>query len=339
MKAYYYIILGFMVTGMASENLKGASRLKDLFLRIYSKAQQDIERIGNRIKDKRNPLTLVGNLTQYIDGEKIAPAHNNVVRLMTFNIPEVDAGKRNALVGSGSPWPKRRKYFVDIFNTFKPDIVGVQEANLDILNAITQGTGALSYKWVGKGESKSGYNAIFYNSKRLELLSHNTLGLNPEGIIGKKYPDNTEYARIYTYAIFKDKNTGKSFGVVNTHLIYGPGTATQQQAQFLAQKAQQLFTEKNIIGFFMGDLNIARSQTLAILVKEYGFVNTQGLAQKKLGPPFSYAGWSGERNTTFDYILYNQVGKLVVPQYVIVQRIDKGMPSDHRPVFIDALLS
>lgn len=338
MKSYYYSALLIISLGTLCHPLAGGQRLKKLFKNLYSSLQQDLEIIGSKIKDKRNPLKSPGDINQYIDGDKVLEPALQSIRIMTFNLPEVDHGKRTALVGTGAPWPERRKYFVDVFNTFKPDIIGTQEANADILNSIINGTPKIPYKWIGKKEERTGYNAIIYNPEKLELLEQNTLGLNPEGIIGRKYPEDTNYARIYTYALFKDKQTGKTFGVINTHLI-SPSNATRVQGQFLVGKAKELFTDKNIPAFFIGDLNLSTSSANAI-TKDAGFINTQPLAEQKIGAEYSYAGWAGDgASYTLDHIFYNQKANLKVPQYMIVQRKDNARPSDHRPVFIDAILS
>ena len=104
----------------------------------------------------------------------------------------------------------------------KPDIFGLQEAlpaQFDYLKEFCTG-----YKGVGVGRDdgkRAGeIMAIFYNKKTVKLLKWGTYWLSDTPDVPSKGWDAACF-RTATWALLKDKASGKKFFYVNTHLDHG----------------------------------------------------------------------------------------------------------------------
>lgn len=132
------------------------------------------------------------------------------LRLATYNIQY--PGKR-------SPWPPRIEAAAAVIKEYRFDIFGAQEPWLPQINDLMKHIGD-EYDWIGSnisGDDRNTtrhFNPIFYRRERLELLDHATIWLSDKAA---KRGYGAHSARLFTWAKFRDKRTGKEFFIFNGH--------------------------------------------------------------------------------------------------------------------------
>jgi len=117
--------------------------------------------------------------------------------------------------GSGANHVSRHKMTLELCMAYDADVLGFQEFNPRNRqggdNAFDKLLEANGYKEVVPSnvtDRSINFTPIFYRADRLELLDcayYNYPGYNDSG------------SKSYTWAVFKDKNTGDTFGVLSTH--------------------------------------------------------------------------------------------------------------------------
>ena len=116
-------------------------------------------------------------------------------------------------------WALRYPAVGDMFKDQKPDIMGVQEALYEQIYFFDNNFKDYKYVGVGRedGKKEGEFMAIFWNKKTVSLLDWGTYWLS-------ETPDKPSMGwdaacfRTATWALMKDKKTGKKFYFVNTHL-------------------------------------------------------------------------------------------------------------------------
>ena len=101
----------------------------------------------------------------------------------------------------------------------KPDVFGLQEALEDQVEFIEMN--CRDYKWVGvgrdNGKKEGEFMAIFYNKNTVSLLKWGTFWLSETPSKPSMGWDAACF-RTATWALMKDKDTGRKFYFVDTHL-------------------------------------------------------------------------------------------------------------------------
>ena len=137
----------------------------------------------------------------------------NGATVMSFNIRT-----SNAKDGTNS-WELRADAVLEMIKDQCPDVLGLQEATYGQVSPLAYFLD--DYKWVGVGRDdgkKAGeYMAIFFNKKRVSLAKWGTFWLSETPDTPSKGWD-AAYFRTATWALMKDKASGKKYFVVNTHL-------------------------------------------------------------------------------------------------------------------------
>ena len=152
-------------------------------------------------------------------------------------------------------WPHRKAEIAQMIDYYSPELVGVQEALHHQLSYLDKMLHSYSYIGVGRddGKNKGEYTAIFYKTKRLQLVSTNTYWLSPTPHkVSVGWDASME--RIVTYGVFLDKMTNDTLHVFNGHFDHrGPKARENSAAQIVQMlKNKDLLNKKIIV---MGDFN------------------------------------------------------------------------------------
>jgi endonuclease/exonuclease/phosphatase family metal-dependent hydrolase len=170
------------------------------------------------------------------------------LRVMTYNIryynPE-DSGR--------VAWENRRDKVASMIRYHGPDVVGTQEGKLNQLYDLEERLAG--YEWIGAGRRAGGdeFSAIFYRQDRLELLGHHTYWLSPTPTEPGSVGWDAAFPRIVTWARFRDRATGDSLMVLNTHFDHESAEARRKSARFIAEALGGW--SKGLPAVVMGDLN------------------------------------------------------------------------------------
>lgn len=232
---------------------------------------------------------------------------------------------------------KRAGMFFEVLDTYKPDVVALQEMSDQWFCCIMRNKGNYKMLYPVSTGALVKMTAIIYNSDTVNLLD--------SGEMAYTQGDNFRLRRV-VWGLFEDKKTKKQYIVSSTHLDL---VREGQEKSELKVMQSQVKEEISLTGslqkkyscpvFAAGDFNtmdqggydeiydaptvydsLASSMTdTKLLAKEL----TAGNAKKASSP-------------TYDHIF--QLGKAEIERYSILSDSSMAAMSDHYPIFIDVAL-
>ena len=117
-----------------------------------------------------------------------------------------------------SAFRKRAKAILAMFDEEQPDIVGGQEYTVRMKYRLSP----LLEKYGFTGEPRSirfsEYTPVLWRKDRFDRIESDTLWLSDTPEVPGSRHFGSQFPRIVTYAVLKDKNTGHLLTVFNTHL-------------------------------------------------------------------------------------------------------------------------
>lgn len=167
----------------------------------------------------------IGNVPTKNEGE---------VRVISFNVRCKDD-----LYGSVKT---RSELIASALKQYAPDSFGVQEATEEWMNILSEKLGeAYGFVGVPRDDSKNTeYSAVFYLKDKYELSDSGTMWLSGTPDVAGSKVKASSMPRIATWAVLKDKATGKTYTHINTHLDHLLEIARVEQAEILTQKIAEL---------------------------------------------------------------------------------------------------
>ena len=195
-----------------------------------------------------------------IPGKAEAPtvAEDDSIMIMSANIRRQEKFINfNKMDMGNHRWWKRAQYYLENIKTVAPDILGAQEVQAgqyEFLTSHLEGYGSVVCYRDNKG-SRSESCPIFYNEARFELLDSGTFWLSDTPEKMSTYAESSEH-RIATFVKLKDKSTGITIAVYNTHPDWGSVEARIKQLSVIAARAKESDADKTIV---LGDLNSDRT--------------------------------------------------------------------------------
>jgi endonuclease/exonuclease/phosphatase family metal-dependent hydrolase len=264
-----------------------------------------------------------------------AQDHLNV---MTFNI------RLDLASDSMNAWPYRKDKVVSQLLFHEADIIGVQEAlNRQMLD-LQQSLPGFNYTGVGRedGKTKGEYSAIFFNTKRLELLRSATFWLSkiPDSAGSKSW--DAAITRIVSWAKFRDKKTNKVFFHFNTHFDHMGKIARREAAKMILQAVDSIAGKS--IAIITGDFNAMPSdEPIQLIINKSDPLHLVDTKEVSLtghyGPTgtFNAFGPKEIHNEPIDYIFFNH-GVKVLRHATLSQSWQGRFSSDHFPVFARVVL-
>ena len=260
-----------------------------------------------------------------IDG--IPERADNAARVMSFNVrcrDDKDGSVKN-----------RSQIVSAIINQYAPDSVGVQEATGEWMGILSEKL--VDYTYVGEHrdeDENSEYSAIFYRKDKFNLLDSGTIWLcdTPE----EKYTKYEESActRIATWAVLENKETGKVYTHINTHLDHISDTSRTLQTDALKKKIAELEKQGNPV-FCTGDFNAEPTSEVYTKMLEVKKDAKTVAKNSDSGITFHDYGKVEEGSCgPIDYIFVPESVK--VETFKIIRNTAKNMyPSDHYPIVAD----
>ena len=176
-----------------------------------------------------------------------ASSADALLRVQSFNL------RLNVASDSADAWPLRREAAVAILA--EADVVGVQEALPDMLADIDDDLPGLARIGVGRQADGGGeYSAIYYHTDRLDRLGDGTFWLSETpGVPGSQSWD-AALPRIATWGRFRDRATGDTLVVVNTHFDHVGQEARRQSARLILSRLDGLAEGHPVV--LTGDFNV-----------------------------------------------------------------------------------
>jgi len=254
------------------------------------------------------------------------------VNVMSFNIRlDTEADGMNQ-------WGKRIDKVTQLIRQANPDLMGVQEAlhnqMMDLKNNLT----AYDFVGVGRddGKEKGEYSAIFYKKDKFEVIEQKTFWLSETPTVPGSKSWDAAITRVVTYAVLKEKSTGKVFAYFNTHFDHIGKEARKNSAKLIKTQIAALkiasLSNKKIPLIVSGDFNSEptdepyKTMIDGTVVKLYDARPASDLTG-------TFCGFQVDamKCKTIDYIFHS--AHWTSSSYKVIQENDGNYyPSDHLPV-------
>jgi endonuclease/exonuclease/phosphatase family metal-dependent hydrolase len=246
-------------------------------------------------------------------------------------------------------WPQRLPRIAELLDEMAPDVLCVQELYPDQMGDLLQYIGQ-DYAFYSRPCEDNELNGIFYKKERFEVIDSHVwyMTTTPE----------VPSSETLTMVQLKDRRTGKSVAVFNTHLAFSKIDKRDFQARFIAEHIKayahglpyvltgdlNTFPNRLDIGnlpFYDGDYvhrqliqgGLADARDVSIL-GHLGPLSTFTNASQDDPRPFQGTGTPG---ILLDHIYVSQ-GVQVLMHAVQPGTVEGHYPSDHLPIFIDFYL-
>ena len=245
------------------------------------------------------------------------------LKVMSYNI------RLGSAQDGTNSWALRYTATGKMLEDQKPDVFGVQEALEYQVRYIEEMCGSESVG-VGRenGKKEGEHMSIFWNKKTVSMLKWGTFWLSETPEKPSKGWD-AECFRTATWALMKDKKTGKKFYFVNTHLDH-KGTEAQKNGLKLIVDRIAEINPDGLPMILTGDFNI-EPKNPALKDLDARMQSARNIAEKT-DDHATYNGW-GKSSTMIDYIYVSGFSSCPEYQTVTKRYEDRKFISDHYPIF------
>lgn len=230
----------------------------------------------------------------------------------------------DALKGTSSN--QRVKRFAVYMNAVGADSIGTQEMNSDWMEKLTELMPDYDSYGVKRGgdenEKKSEMNTIFWRRDKYDCVDKGTFWLSETPETESRY-EGAGCNRVCTYVVLKDKETGRQYIHMNTHLDNASDDARIFGAQVIAQKIKELkqeYADTPVV--LSGDFNDALDGDACSVI-------SQVLTAQSVGTN-TYQDWGNiTEGEPIDYIFTD--GEIVGS--TVLSDTTNGFISDHYGVY------
>ena len=260
------------------------------------------------------------------------------LNVMTFNI-RMDTKEDGA-----NQWSNRKDLATDLVKFHSVDLFGAQEVLNHQLNDLLTRLPEYAYIGVGRedGKTKGEYAAIFYKKDRFVLEDSGNFWLAEDiNAVGKKGWD-AACERVATWGIFKDKESGKKFFFLNTHLDHMGKVARHEGASLVLDEAHKL--AKGLPVIVTGDFNATPDDDpIKVLTDKNDprhITHSREIASLKYGPEWTFHDYGripNEKREWIDYIFVKGDIK-VLRNGVLTDTLNNLYPSDHCPAMATLII-
>lgn len=261
-------------------------------------------------------------LPQTVEAKKTGDKPEGL-KVMSYNIR---LGSAND--GTNS-WALRYPATAEMIKDQAPDVFGVQEALSYQVYFIEENF--RNYKSVGvgreNGKKEGEHMSIFWNTKTVKMLKWGTFWLSDTPEKPSMGWDAACY-RTATWALMKDKKTGKKFYFVNTHLDHVGKEAQKNGLKLIVDRIAKINKEDYPM-VLTGDFNV-RPDNKVLADLDARMTSVRKIAAKT-DKHDTYNGW-GKGNGIIDYIYVSGFSSYPEYQTVTKRYTDRKFVSDHYPI-------
>lgn len=229
-------------------------------------------------------------------------------------------------------WEQRRDLLRATITGQDPDVLGVQEAlrfQLDEIGAALPGHVEIG---VGRddGDTTGEYSALLIRRDHFDVDTSGTFWLSD----APETPGSTSWGnritRICTWAVLRDRTTGRRLAVFNTHLDHESQPARERGAALMLERIGRYAPELPVL--VLGDFNSGEDNPALGPLRAAGFVDTYRVVDTDPAGDGTFGGFRGDSTgDKIDYILARG-GWTVEAADILRRRTGRRDPSDHFPV-------
>lgn len=209
-----------------------------------------------------------------------AAAQAPAVRVMTYNVRCEGLDKKS----KDRNWKARRVDLAHLVERENPDVMGFQEVEPGQLEWLKERFGG--YAFVGRGRNANGggeASPVAFRRDRFAVAKEGTFWLSETPDVPGSKGWDAALPRICSYAVLKDKATGKTFSFANTHTDH-KGVAAREKGMLLVIERMKAFGGNAPI-VFTGDHNCLEYDAPALAVSK---ILTDALYLSKTPPEGSW---------------------------------------------------
>lgn len=250
------------------------------------------------------------------------------LEVMSFNIRCGSCEKPDDV----NHWSSRKHLVADLIKRQRPDLIGLQEAELFQIRDLVAMLG--DYDWIGvgrdDGKEKGEANAILFRKRRFNLESQETLWLSATPTQVSKGWD-AALNRTASIVRLKDRKSAQEFLLLNTHFDYLGQQARMESSRLVVDLARSRAGALPVI--VTGDFNYTRNSAGYAIVAESLRDAEQASSSPPRGGSISFNGFgkSLEPGNKIDFIFVND-GFEVLSHRIVTDLYRGRYPSDHYPV-------
>ena len=255
----------------------------------------------------------------------------DAIRIMSYNVRCANDGEQTIT--------NRSKVGVAMLQEYTPDSFGVQECTPRWKRIFAYNLGD-KYASVGKPRDYFGpfteYSAIYYLKDKYNLIDSGTFWLSetPDKAFSKSF--DSACARIATWALLENKDTGERYTHINTHLDHVLESTRQSQMKVLIDYVKTVSGEVPVV--MTGDFNDYEGSPVYNVACEI-FNDSKYVAKDTdEGRTFTkYGAYKEDGEGAIDFIFTDK--SITVDTYKIIRDTAQGIyPSDHYPIVADMVL-
>lgn len=253
------------------------------------------------------------------------------VRVMTFNI------RLNTPSDSLNAWPHRRANVAHLLDYYAPDLLGMQEVLPEQMQYLKETLTDYTALGVGRdnGIDQGEYSPIYFRTDRFELLRTGNFALsatpNAYGTPGWDGACN----RVCTWALLRDRRSGRDLAYFNTHLDHVGTTARREGMRLIVDSIRAIAPQLPAV--VTGDFNCLPDDEPSKVLAEGGLLNAWTSADVSYGPGWTFHDFGRlplEQRTLIDYVYFTP--QLHADRCRVIQDTPAtGYYSDHCPVMAE----
>jgi len=253
----------------------------------------------------------------------------------------VSSNVRNADMHDGPDgWTFRKEFLFATIRAFDPDVIGLQEVLASQQDDFEHAFPAYKHVGVGREDGKRAgeFASIFFRADRFDLLDGGTFWLSTHPDVPGSRDWDAALTRICSWAKLKDRRSGRTILLANTHFDHMGAVARENSAKLLAEKLRAIANGAPVI--LTGDFNSTEDDrpyhilTHAAdsgglrLIDSYREVHPQREPDEA-----SFNGFKGTvTGTRIDWILHTPDVKALSSEIDRAKSPEGRFPSDHYPV-------
>ena len=213
-----------------------------------------------------------------------------------------------------------------------PDVFGVQEAFDFQVKFIEENFKDYDCVGVGRdnGKSEGEHMSIFWNKKNVKMLKWGTFWLSETPEKPSKGWD-AKCKRTATWALMKDKKTGKHFYYVNTHLDHRGSEARRQGLNLIVSRIDEI-NQKGYPMVLTGDFNM-KPDDAALTGLEQRMQSARKIAPKTDNHATLNLWGKGKADMVIDYIYVSGFSACTEYHTITEKYGTWKYISDHYPIY------
>ena len=247
---------------------------------------------------------------------------------------------------------------VRAYKEVMPDVLGLQEVSehmADLMMAELQCIDLGDGKTARYSHISGGDTPIVYRSDKLKLLESGFF-LYSEQIDGFEGSFNNHESKSYCFGVFEDRETGKRFALMTTHLWWKSETAQagsdemrERQAAEIVAEADSLIAKYGVPVWVMGDFNTRTTSAAFRVFTSGGFKDAFDIATAYADDNSGYHTCTRQtfaretqlrpyKSNAIDHILFKNPGATEGLTFNHIRPYFYIKLSDHYPLYADAKL-